>query len=296
MTTLKLSEDLKLEYIKEYAMRFSVDPQNFETLLGNKDNIKQLGINLFQEIVQLNEIKKSQGLKPMQTKTSPPETLIGDLRKLYGDPKDTDVNFKIVEANALGISGSVFRCHKIMVASRSPTLAHLCTQPALAHSKEMAAIPVTGITHDGFTAFLKYIYYGQKQMSSIATCELVGFCMDYELGDLLQICVDNLSQQIDLDSVLTILDLGHNKTAPDFFIEKMKALRKKSLEYVVNHYTEIDFTRVVTKKLHRSIPIDVLIAIQKRNKPKKEKKAASERDLTVKKEKPKKKKKRKKGR
>jgi hypothetical protein len=70
-----------------------------------------------------------------------------------------------METNMLGISGSVFRCHKCVIASISHKLSILCNQTPVpvnaphGNTKDSStAIPVYGITTDGFTSLLKWVY------------------------------------------------------------------------------------------------------------------------------------------
>jgi len=125
---------------------------------------------------------------------------------------------------------------------------------------------VKGITTDGFEALLKWIYFGEMRISTVAACELVTFCRDYKIPDLQRICVDVLKRSVDIESALTILDLAHLKEGmPDFFVETMKDITPRCVDFILEHFVQMDFKRIRDRKLEPTIAVDVLLALQKKD-------------------------------
>ena len=164
--------------------------------LNAKDGAKDLGIELFQEVVTAGGPYKSGELKRTELGPEPANTYTEDMKKLYTNMKNPDMAFKLVDPNFLGIAGTVLKAHKAIVASGSPELLDLIlkTPPPLPKGDD-PTIALKGITTEGFAALLKYLYYGEKDIPFLAATELIGFCKFYTLPHLQLYAIEGLKEK-----------------------------------------------------------------------------------------------------
>lgn len=113
---------------------------------------------------------------------------------------------------------------------------------------------------------LKYLYYGESEISFIPASELVVFCKYYNLPHLQTLAVEGLKKDINPDTVLVILNLSRQKKMPDFFKAEMRKLRPKCLRYIAENLSKIDLNQIEEKRMHHSVAPDILLAIQKKDR------------------------------
>lgn len=125
-----------VKYMKDYCLRFAglllflkhlftnLAVDHYNDFVANKEGVKVLGIDLFQEFLDINQQHKDGGkiqntlnnisgeLKPVANAVPPPSTFIKDLQTLYQTKKGTDINWRVVAPNMYGISGTIFPAHK----------------------------------------------------------------------------------------------------------------------------------------------------------------------------------------
>eukprot|EP01119_Soliformovum_irregulare_P007879 TRINITY_DN2044_c3_g1_i1.p1 TRINITY_DN2044_c3_g1~~TRINITY_DN2044_c3_g1_i1.p1 ORF type:complete len:477 (-),score=159.94 TRINITY_DN2044_c3_g1_i1:86-1516(-) len=256
---LKLTDDLKLKF-KEYVLQYCV--AHYTEFIGNKAATKEIGIELLQEAVQAQQAKSAIPAEP----AAPNDTFINDFKALYdtsnsSQSKFTDVQFKLMEMNIVGVSGLIWKAHKAIIAGRAPGLQSLLATYG-ADSKN-PAIPIKGFSPECFEALMKYLYYGDRNIPTKSACELVEFARQYGMGGLLRAVVDSMRRGISKETVLTIMDVGYTENMPQWYEEAMKELRPRCVRFLVENLTEIDFEKIREKKMNRAIAPAVLIAIQK---------------------------------
>jgi len=258
---LKEAERFQLKDLKEFCLHFAVD--HFPDFVRNKEASKNLGIDLFQEVAELYFVNQAGELKPLADAAPPSDTYMDDFKMLHDNSKGSDIDFQLLDRNVLGISGSHFKAHRVIVANTSPPLAELCAQAQT--SKNSNSVNVKGISTDGFSALMKWIYYGDTDISTIAACELIPFCKEYKIPELQSICVAVIRNSVDIDSVLSILDLSYLEDMPNFFNDAMQEVKPKCIEFILDRFMQVDLKQIRTRKLKPSISVDILMALQKRS-------------------------------
>jgi len=261
-TILRVAGFYNQTALKEFAIRFAVE--HYVQYVANKEGVKELGMDTFQELVVAYQTAQGHPLPPLAKRDEPQATYVRDLRNLLKSMSETDITFKMVDANVLGISGSLFRCHKAIVASRNTLLTNLCEKtPVVGTSKDVPVVEVKGITTDGFEALLNYLYYGERLIPIHGAIELISFCRDYQLAELMQYSIESLEHGIAVETVLTVLNLCHKKDMPDFYMKAMKELKPKCIQFMVENFVKIDLRIIERGQSHPSTGYDILRAIQK---------------------------------
>lgn len=153
---LKTSNMLKLESLKKFFLWFACD--NYESFVNNSQAAKDLGIELFQEVVAINQPFKSGTFKKEELPPQPQDTFTEDMKRLYTTMKNPDIAFKLVDPNFLGIAGTVLRAHKAVLAAASPELAELVQKT-----------PVTTKKGEEATIILKVLQKQKKRRFIIQT-------------------------------------------------------------------------------------------------------------------------------
>jgi len=251
---LKTCEDLDLKAFKEFVVHFAVS--HYNEFVSNKQGVKDIGINIFQEVVALQQ----EQLKPLPEEKEPEDTFLENFKALYDSVKQSDISFVMTEPNSMGISGTFLRGHKAIIVARASGLQALVNQPLTEVSKSLSGVIVKGVSPEGFEAVLKWIYYNQTQISTLIACELISFCQQNSLFALQKVCIENIKNNIKVDTVLTILDVSYLKEGmPSWYIEEMDALRPKCIEFAANRVKEIEFDRIKTKKLSTEIATAVMV-------------------------------------
>jgi len=110
---------------------------------------------------------------------------------------------------------------------------------------------------------LNYLYYGERLIPIHGAIELISFCRDYQLAELMQYSIESLEHGIAVETVLTVLNLCHKKDMPDFYMKAMKELKPKCIQFMVENFVKIDLRIIERGQSHPSTGYDILRAIQK---------------------------------
>lgn len=258
----KESDQLQLKYIKDYCIHFAID--HYFDFVNNKDAVKELGIELFQETASAYLEHQAGRLKPVQPLVEPADTFLADFKSLLDSGKNYDIEFQLVDSKLMGFpQGMLFKGHKAIIAVRSQPLADLCAAPTTQAQKGLNAVPVKGVGNDAFQALLKWIYYGDTNITTLAASELVLVAKEYKLPELQRLCVDIMVKGVELDTALALLDLTYIKDMPDFYTEAMKELQPRVMGFVVDHFVKLDLKHIRERKvMHNNMACDILLALQ----------------------------------
>jgi len=272
---LACADKLKLQYIKEYCLHFAVS--HWEKFIKSRESLRKLGVDLFQDAVISYQTYLQGELKPLPGHQQWPNNYINELKNLHNSMKGNDISFKLIEKNFLGVSGSIYRAHRAIVSSRSPELTLLCNQvpwvqnPVSTNtSKDLTSVnnnsvAVKGITTEGFTCLLKWLYYGESVIPSRAAVELVTFCKDYGLPELHKIAVFSLKNGVnDRDIVLEILHLGRLTDQPDFFYKEFEKIKPLCIDFIINNLTKVNLANLREQRLYHKIAADLVIALREK--------------------------------
>jgi len=251
--------------IKQYCLRWAVE--NYEQFIGSKEGVREMGIDLFHEVAHVYQLHQAGELKPLANVSAPLNSFVEDFRKLRESVEIADIRFKLLSPNIHGITGTIYPCHKAMLLARAPSLFALTIQTPVQITKGLSAVQIKDITSDAFEAFLHWIYSGETTFSGRAAAELAPFCVDNQIIDLLQICLENMKKDINFTSVLLILHVCQIKNqVPLSFLTTVKELKPQCVQFAEDHLIELDVNIIRERKLHNTIAPDILLAIQKKHK------------------------------
>jgi hypothetical protein len=258
----KESDQLQLKFIKDYCIHYAID--HYFEFVNNKEAVKELGIELFQETASAYLEHQAGRLKPVQSLVEPADTFLVDFKSLLDSGKNYDIEFQLVDSKLMGFpQGMLFKGHKAIIAVRSQPLADLCASPTTQAQKGLNAVPVKGVGNEAFQALLKWIYYGETNITTLAASELVLVAKEYKLPELQKLCVDIMVKGVELDTALALLDLTYIKDMPDFYTDAMKELHPRVMGFVVDHFVKVDLKNIRDRKvMHSNMACDILLALQ----------------------------------
>jgi len=256
---LKIADELHLDDFKQVILHFSVN--HYTEFISDKNAIKELGIGLFQEVVAMYQEVLTKTLKPLPEPQEPKDTFLEDFKALFDSVKLSDISFKLAETNAMGIAGQQIRGHKAIVVGRAPGLAPIVNQSPDT-SKGVFTVPVKGISPEGFESILRWIYYAEINIPTLVACELISVCQQFSLFSLERICLNAIRKGIQVDSVLTILNVSYLQGMPAWFNISMEEIRPKAVQFAADHIKDIDFEKIRSNKLSDSIAPDILTYLQ----------------------------------
>jgi hypothetical protein len=249
---LKESHELGVERAKRLCLYYALDHHD-QFVAGPR--AKELGIELFQEVAikhaspeTKQEVINNREPRPVTEK----DTIIDDFKALYESGDNTDVVFQI--------EGKQIKCIRALLANRSSALESLWNgdkgtpkKPAVLDEERYK-----NFSAEAFNAMLKYIYYGEENIDPLPATELIGFCKEFGLPDLLNVCEEIIRKGIATNTVLAILAVAYTMPEkPDL----QKELKTNCLEFIVRN-----LPKIVLEPLYKMAPqigADILVAIQK---------------------------------
>jgi len=228
--------------VKAFCMKFSLD--HYNEFVTNKDGLRILDIDLFQEVVAAFQSEKKE-FTDVKLGQAPPSTILEDFKRMYDTMPFADCRFSI--------DNKPVDCHKAILAAGSEKFAMLFKDAP------PTGIELRNISTSAFHTMLKWLYYGDDHVDPLPACELVAFSRQYELGDLLRACENKIRTSIAVDTVLDILEVAY---MPDIAHKQdlVEELKSKTFPFIMQHLTEIDMSPLRT--MHPRIAMDILLNIQ----------------------------------
>ncbi|XP_073048667.1 BTB/POZ and TAZ domain-containing protein 2-like [Primulina eburnea] len=124
--------------------------------------------------------------------------------------------------------GSRIPAHSKILASASPVLENIVERRQKGQSSERK-IPILGVPYDAVSVFLQYLYSsecGEDQMDKYGM-HLLALSHVYMVPQLKQICSKGLSQRLNVENVVDVLQLARLCDAPDLYLKCMRLLSNK---------------------------------------------------------------------
>merc|ERR1712142_628510 len=122
-----------------------------------------------------------------------------------------------------------FRCHKVILASRSPVFDAMLSHDM--EEKKSGRILIEDLDVDVVQGMLEFIYSGHVKDNKLKASGLLAAAEKYDLIHLKQLCVNSLCSNIDCSNVLDMLVLSEVYHVP--------VLRTLSLEFTTEHRKKI---------------------------------------------------------
>lgn len=243
---LRIADDLKMKAAKDICLDFALQTPQF---IANKDGVKLLGIELFQEAVLLFQ-NPPERLPPLEINSK--ETIVIDFAQLFDKREETgDVSFRIHTSN--------IPCHKAILAAASEPLANLIK--ATSHPVVVFPEESTKLSPEAFLSLLKWLYFGDDNIEPLEATQLITFSKEYDLPQLKIICEGKIKDGIAPPTVLSIL-----KVVYDPIMEENRALqtelKERCLDFIVTHMKQVNFAPL--ERLPVQIAVSILQRIQQK--------------------------------
>jgi len=260
---LKAARQFAQKLIEDICFYFLIE--RFTEVSSNKEGAKELGFELFQEIVdKYNQKAKGIEVKVPSLGPQPSNTLINDFKQICKEMQGADITFRF--------GNTYIPCHKGILAARSTELASLCSATPVSRSKEGPEhVLVPGIkgkegstiSGEAFGCLIKFVYYGETSIPALYACELIPYSRDFGLGDLQYVCIETTRKNVNKDTALQINGITYLPQMEDRETIS-KELRQSTLDFILDHMDEVDLKPL--KKMNPAIALDILFACQDRQK------------------------------
>jgi len=271
-TILKGSHDFHQQSVKLFCMHFAVS--HYTPFIAHKDGMKELGMDLFQEIVEFYQSSLTSPLLPLPIIPEPPSTVIADYKSIYENilPNLTgDGIFKIEK--------EFIHCHRAILAARSKQLLDLCSLPSASKFRDVPdhikVPPIRGkigkdgpevVSAEAFRSMLKFIYYGETNINPVPACALLLYSRDCGLPELQKVCEGVIRDNINNNTALPTLVATYMIQMEDR--ESIcKEFKKMAIDYILANLYEIELKSLKPlKKSYPKIIFDILAAEQRKQK------------------------------
>jgi len=147
-----------------------------------------------------------------------------DLHQLYATKEYADIT--------ITCGGKIFKCHKSILASRSPVFAAMFKS----NMKEMRTgrVEIKNMTPQVLECLLEYIYTSHASSVKVLAKELLASADQYQIGKLKELCEMRLSSSIDASNCIELLVLGD--------IYQASILKTKALGFVSQNLDKINIS------------------------------------------------------
>eukprot|EP01121_Diplochlamys_sp_Union-15-3_P013879 TRINITY_DN4371_c0_g1_i1.p1 TRINITY_DN4371_c0_g1~~TRINITY_DN4371_c0_g1_i1.p1 ORF type:complete len:522 (+),score=116.21 TRINITY_DN4371_c0_g1_i1:162-1568(+) len=255
---LRYSNDLQVKRAKDLCLNFtSKNP----AVLANTEGAKELGLNLFQEVVL--GVQNPPGVIPPIEITAP-DTVGEDFYRLFEQRRTNGDVFFLIDNNQIP-------AHRALLAGKSKKFIDVIDA---AGSKNIVRLSHT-LSTDAFMSVLRWVYYADEDIDPLSATQLIEFAKSYNLSVLRKLCEEKVRHNINSTTVLPILNVASLSVLDDNPSLKNE-LVSNSLDYVVKHLKEIDFSPLhkaahamdgaSTGDPRASLPgiiaVDILLALQ----------------------------------
>ena len=237
---LKASNDLNEARVKGFCLTFAL--QHYTDVISNKDGIKILGIELFQEVVASFN---PQAVRSLEVPPAISSTFNEDFKRLYECMPYSDMNFIL--------DGEQIKAHKSILASFSDTLALLF--------KVENAIQMERISTKAFRSCLRYLYFGDTNLEQSIACELVPFARKHRLNSLLKICEDKIRVNVSVETVVDVLTIAYTSGDRPELNEEIKS---KAFPFLLENLDKVNLVNLRVN--HPMLVLDLLFKLQEASK------------------------------
>ncbi len=172
-TMLRDSHEYKCEALKNVAKKFAFD--NYTTVISDKDGVKTLGVDLFQEIVSGYALRDAKS--PRDAEAEPAEAITHDYKMIYEKMLFPDASASTARNEKLAF-------HRALLAVHSDAFVQMFGK----NDEPSAGWDFRTLSADAFRAMQRYLYYGETEIAPLHACELVAFAREHQLAELVKLC------------------------------------------------------------------------------------------------------------
>eukprot|EP01090_Pellita_catalonica_P016685 TRINITY_DN4845_c0_g1_i1.p1 TRINITY_DN4845_c0_g1~~TRINITY_DN4845_c0_g1_i1.p1 ORF type:complete len:528 (+),score=114.16 TRINITY_DN4845_c0_g1_i1:49-1632(+) len=277
-----LSESHKMgdERIRTFCFNWLLLPDNFKEFVTNAEAPKQLGMDLFTQLITANV--QNGPTKPNQKGDrgsgkhvvadigpEPKKSLKMQMMQQYKDMPYSD--------SLVVIEGEVIQFHKAVLASASATLWENLKKSKGSTSKGLEDLTEClelgkgqkyweKISADAFKSLLKFVYYGELNMEALSACLMIPFSQDTGISSFQKVCELTIEHSVgDAEVVLKILAVTYLEVMQQREGDSTLRLRKDSITQTLNHLATVDLSEIkrMDPRFALDLSVDLLLAIQK---------------------------------
>lgn len=249
LVALECAEELGLEFIKEYCMRFIVREVHFNVIIMSSE-FEALAKSLMVEIIRRRQLQLQYPIPEAQT---PPatkaSTLTEDMHALLRG--EIAIECQDIE---LHLNGKIIRAHKAILAARSSYFEAMFRSFNPENNRVNVSIGDMVPSPQSFDSLLRYLYFGDVTMPPEDSLYLFSapFYYGFTNSRLQAYCKQNLEMNVSVKNVIQILEAAHSIDALD--------MERHALSIIVQHFPKVarlqDFRR-----LKKELLLDILDAI-----------------------------------
>lgn len=246
LIALKNASQLKLDFIKEFCLRFIVKESNYNQIVMSKE-FETLDQPLMVEIIRRRQQPQIRLMREPQLDTSG-TTLEQDMEQfLKSSGKEfCDIHLILGEA--------VIPAHKSILAARCSYFEAMFRSFMPENSQVTIAIGETIPSRQSFDSLLRYIYYGDVNMPPEDSLYLFSAPHFYGFANnrLQAFCKQNLEMNVTFENVIQILEAADCIQAND--------MKKHALNLIVHHFPKVArLPRIQT--LSHELLLNILFAL-----------------------------------
>ncbi len=158
-----------------------------------------------------------------------------------------------------------------MLAGQTAQLAALCTSSVVKDkSGEYLVVPqvktkmAPEITAEAVESLLKFVYYGDANISPLHACELAAFSYEYGMVELNKLCYEIIGKNINIKTAISILgvtflEINPLPTEPET-PNPVKTIKKNAIFFIHNNIKSIDLRPL--KRMNPLMAVDIVLANQ----------------------------------
>jgi len=260
---LKVAHDNDEKRIGAFCMDFA--HQNIKAFIHAKDRLKDLGMELVQEVVEMS--LEEYVPKPKDVTPVPDSTLIADFQRLYAGTASNETfadGFVTLKASRIPFHKAILAAHAKSFAGILPPSGNnddateFFQLRAPAKAKADDKLQIFNLEPDTFRAMLKYIYFSDASIEPLTACNLAAFLPRFQLTGLQLTCQNTISNNVKPDTVLDILRVAYLPEYADR--EDIRELRATSLSFVASNPKTINLDPLI--QMDQAIAVDLLRTIQ----------------------------------
>jgi len=245
---LKSAHEMGEARIKGFCMDFA--HKNMKEFIKRKDDARSLGVELFQEVVSLS--LEEYKAPPPDTTPIPPNSLHDDFAKIYQASKAGETTDAFVM-----VAGEKIPFHRAVVCAHTKPFA---VAIGSAKDDDMTDIlGMQGMAPEAFRSVLKFIYYGDQDITPLLACDVAPFAKKFEAFELQRITESVIAHNISANNVLPILKVAYLPENMDR--AEMASLRAHCLMFLTQHVAAVNLDPLMDLDIR--ISVDILRAWQK---------------------------------
>ncbi|XP_028136703.1 leucine-zipper-like transcriptional regulator 1 [Diabrotica virgifera virgifera] len=225
LVALHNADQLQLDFIKEYCLRFIVKESNYNQIVMSSE-FESLERSLMVEIIRRKQMPQYKPNNDTQFDTAG-GSLEQDMAMFL---RVTGKEFCDID---LKLDGNLISAHKTILAARCGYFEAMFRSFMPADSKVNIQIGEMIPSKESFDSLLRYIYYGDVNMPPEDSLYLFSapFFYGFTNNRLQAFCKQNLEMNVTFENVIQILEAADKMQATD--------MKKYALDLIVHHFTKV---------------------------------------------------------